>query len=142
MKKITRSALLPYSSLDMFNIVNDVNSYSEFLPWCSDSLVLESDEHSLVARVDISKAGIKQSFTTRNQLIVGKSIQLTLVDGPFSHLAGIWEFTALDSHACKISLNLDFEVNNAIFNFALSALFEQIASTLVESFCVRAKEIL
>lgn len=142
MKKITRTALLPYSSIDMFDIVNDVNKYSDFLPWCSDSKVLEASEDSLVARVDISKAGIKQSFTTHNILVHGKSIQLSLVDGPFSHLAGTWKFTELDSCACKISLNLEFEVSNTIFNFALSALFEQIASTLVDSFCARAKEIL
>lgn len=142
MKKITRTALLPYSSLEIFNIVNDVNNYSEFLPWCSNSEVLESDDNSLTARVEISKAGIKQSFTTKNTLVNGRSIQLDLVDGPFSHLKGTWEFTELEQNACKISLDLEYEVSNAIFNFALSALFEQIASTLVDSFCIRAKEIL
>jgi ribosome-associated toxin RatA of RatAB toxin-antitoxin module len=142
MKKITRTALLPYSSLEVFNIVNDVDKYSEFLPWCANAKVLESNGNSLIARVDIAKAGIKQSFTTKNILVGGKSIQLNLVDGPFSHLEGIWEFTELDQNACKISLNLEYKVNNAIFNFALSALFEQIASTLVDSFCTRAKEVL
>ncbi len=142
MKKITRTALLPYSSLEVFNIVNDVDKYSEFLPWCANAKVLESNGNSLIARVDIAKAGIKQSFTTKNILVGGKSIQLNLVDGPFSHLEGIWEFTELNQNACKISLNLEYKVNNAIFNFALSALFEQIASTLVDSFCTRAKEVL
>jgi len=142
MKKITRTALLPYSSLDMFHIVNDVNKYSEFLPWCSHSEILASDANSLTAKVDINKAGIKQSFTTQNTLIEGERILLTLVDGPFSHLEGAWDFIKLDENACKISLNLEYEINNAIFSFALSALFEQIASTLVNSFCIRAKEIL
>ncbi len=142
MKKITRNALLPYSCAAMFKIVSDVESYPSFLPWCSGSELIESDSNSSIARVDIEKAGIKQSFTTANILVEPKSIQLNLVEGPFSHLKGMWTFDELDENSCKITFNLEFGVSNKVFNFALSALFEQIASTLVDSFCTRAKEIL
>ena len=127
MKKITRTALLPFSSSDMFDIVNDIESYPEFLPWCSAGHLLESDLTTSVAKININKAGINQSFTTKNILDRPNSIQLKLVDGPFSILEGRWDFTELDNNACKITLNLQFEVSNKIFNFALSALFEQIA---------------
>jgi ribosome-associated toxin RatA of RatAB toxin-antitoxin module len=142
MKKITRSAILPYSCLEMFKIVNDVENYPDFLPWCSGSKIINSEPNLLIAKIDIGKAGINQSFTTSNILFESNLIEIKLVDGPFSHLEGTWQFITLDEDCCKIILNLEYEVSNKLFNFALSAIFEQIASTLVDSFCKRAKNIL
>ena len=131
MKKISRSALLPYSSQAVFDLVNDVEAYPEFLPWCGGAEIKESSENEMVASVLISKAGIKQAFTTRNTLTEPERIDLT----------GTWLFKALDENACKISLDIEFEISNSLLNAAIGAIFEQIASTLVQSFCDRAKQV-
>lgn len=141
MKKITRSALLPYAAMDVYNIVNDVAAYPEFLPWCGGAEIIESTDNMMVASVTIAKAGLKQTFVTKNELHPGETIKMQLVEGPFSHLAGKWEFKALDEQACKISFDLVFEVNHPLLKAALGAVFEQIASTMVQSFCERAKQI-
>lgn len=141
MKKISRSALLPYSAESIFNLVNDVASYPEFLPWCGGAEVVEESEESMVASILISKAGIKQSFTTQNVLKKPESIEMNLIDGPFKSLFGLWQFKSLDEHACKITLDIEFEISNSFLNAAIGALFEQIVSTLVQSFCDRAKQV-
>lgn len=141
MKKISRSALLPYSSQAVFDLVNDIEAYPEFLPWCGGAEIKESSEKEMVASVLISKAGIKQVFTTRNTLTEPERIDMTLVDGPFKALTGTWLFKVLDEDACKISLDIEFEISNSLLNAAIGAIFEQIASTLVQSFCDRAKQV-
>jgi len=141
MKKITRSALLPYSAELVFSLVNDVEAYPEFLPWCRSSDVLEQSDDIMVARVDIQKAGIQQSFTTRNRLTYPERIQLSLVDGPFDELEGDWRFETIGEEACRISLDLRFSIRNRLLSMAVGPVFEQIAATLVQSFCDRAKAL-
>lgn len=141
MKKITRSALLPYSSEQMFHLVNDVERYPEFLPWCGDAKVVASHPSEMVASVTIAKAGIEQTFTTRNHLVPFERIEMQLVDGPFKALTGEWSFKALDESACKVVLDISFEMKAGILNVAVGTVFEKIASTLVDSFCNRAKEV-
>lgn len=141
MKKISRSALLPYSSSAVFDLVNDVERYPEFLPWCGHSEVLEEGEGFMLASIEISKAGIKQSFTTLNTLIPSEKIEMKLKDGPFKTLNGVWLFKSLDEEACKIEFDIEFEIKTSVLNFAIGAIFEQIASTMVQSFCDRAKQV-
>lgn len=141
MKKITRTALLPYSAKQMYDLVNDVAAYPEFLPWCDKAEVLQQDSSSMQASVTISKAGIKQAFTTNNHLVEAKRIEMHLVDGPFKSMRGEWEFKALDKDACKVLFEIEFEVSSGILNLAIGPIFEQIASTLVDSFCERAKQV-
>jgi ribosome-associated toxin RatA of RatAB toxin-antitoxin module len=141
MKQITRSALLPYSAQSVFDLVNQVDSYPEFLPWCCGSEVLESTDQTMVARIDIKKAGIQQSFTTRNRLNPPHQIQLSLVDGPFDTLEGEWHFDSIGDQACRISLDMRFSIRNKLLNMAVGPVFEQIAATLVQSFCDRAKAL-
>ncbi|HHT00070.1 MAG TPA: type II toxin-antitoxin system RatA family toxin [Thiomicrospira sp.] len=141
MKKITRTALLPYSAKQVFDIVNDVASYPEFLPWCGGSEVLSETDSEMHARITIAKAGVKQTFETRNHLVQGQRIEMHLVDGPFKSLRGEWEFKVLDVDACKILFEVEFEVSSGLLNAAIGPIFEQIANTLVDSFCERAKQI-
>ncbi|MEA3405354.1 MAG: type II toxin-antitoxin system RatA family toxin [Pseudomonadota bacterium] len=141
MKKITRTALLPYSAKQVFDLVNDVASYPEFLPWCGGSEVLSETDSEMNAKVTIAKAGIKQTFETRNHLVQGQRIEMHLVDGPFKSLRGEWEFKVLDVDACKILFEVEFEVSSGILNAAIGPIFEQIANTLVDSFCERAKQV-
>ncbi|MBN2646528.1 MAG: type II toxin-antitoxin system RatA family toxin [Thiotrichales bacterium] len=141
MKKISRSALLPYSAQQMYDLVNDVASYPQFLPWCGDAKVLAASESSMRASILIAKAGIKQHFTTQNHLVAGRRIEMQLVEGPFAQLKGEWSFKVLDESACKVQFEVEFEMRSGLLNLALGPIFEQIASTLVDSFCERAKQV-
>jgi ribosome-associated toxin RatA of RatAB toxin-antitoxin module len=141
MKKIARSALLPYSAEQMYQLVNDVAKYPEFLPWCGGSEVLSQSDYEMTASIKIAKAGIQQYFVTKNHLVPAQRIEMSLVDGPFKHLKGKWQFKVLDVDACKIQFEVEFEVSNPILNLAIGTVFEQIASTMVDSFCERAKQI-
>lgn len=141
MKKITRTALLPYSAKQMYDLVNDVAAYPQFLPWCGGAEVLQQSESAMRASVTIAKAGIKQNFTTQNHLVDGKRIEMQLVDGPFKTMRGEWQFKVLDEQACKILFEIEFEMNSGILNMAIGPIFEQIASTMVDSFCERAKQV-
>lgn len=141
MKKIARTALLPYSAHQMYALVNDVTSYTEFLPWCGDSEVISESGIEMIASVTIAKMGITQTFKTRNHLVEGERIEMNLLDGPFKSLKGEWFFKVLDVDACKIQFEVEFEVNSGLLNAAIGPIFEQISSTLVDSFCERAKQV-
>lgn len=141
MKKISRSALLPYSAKKVYDLVNDVDRYAEFLPWCGGSEIKHATETEMQASVTIAKAGLQKTFTTLNKLQDGQRIDMSLIDGPFTDLVGVWEFKALDDDACKILFEVEFEVSNGVLNIAIGPIFEHIASTMVESFCQRAKQV-
>jgi ribosome-associated toxin RatA of RatAB toxin-antitoxin module len=139
MKEISRSALLPFSAKQMFDVVNDVASYQDYLPACSRSEVIESSSKFMVARLTLTKAGVSQQFTTRNNLVGLKRIDLQLVDGPFKSLNGFWLFSQLGDHGCKTEMNLAFDFNSRMLNATFGKVFEQVADSLVEAFCDRAK---
>ncbi|NOQ17376.1 MAG: ubiquinone-binding protein [Methyloprofundus sp.] len=138
---VEKSALVKYSAQAMFEIVDDIDAYPEFLPWCAGSRVLKREGDIVEAEVQIAKAGLKSFFATRNVNITGEKISLSLLDGPFSSLEGVWSFMPLREDASKISLDLEFEMNGALANFALGAVFNQICNTMVTSFTQRAKQI-
>ncbi|SDI54462.1 type II toxin-antitoxin system RatA family toxin [Pseudomonas abietaniphila] len=138
---IQRSALLPYPAQALYDLVNDVARYSEFLPWCSGATVLEQSDTMMRARVEVAKGGLSQHFVTRNTLTPGQMIEMNLEEGPFSQLHGIWTFKALGEKACKISLDLSFDYSGSIVRATLGPLFNQAANTLVDAFCQRAKEL-
>ena len=138
MRRIERSALIPYSAETMFDLVNDVESYPAFLPWCRDSELLQCSALEVVARLELSGGGLRKSFTTRNTLRRPERIDLTLVQGPFRSLDGTWRFTRLNDNASKIELTLRFDVDNRGLNLALSKVFDAAADKLVDAFCERA----
>ena len=139
MKEISRSALLPFSAKQMFDVVNDVGSYQDYLPSCSRSEVIESSPEFMVARLTLTKAGVSQQFTTRNNLVGLERIDLQLVDGPFTSLNGFWLFSQLGNDGCKTEMNLAFDFNSRMLNATFGKVFEQVADSLVEAFCDRAK---
>jgi ribosome-associated toxin RatA of RatAB toxin-antitoxin module len=141
MPSIHRSALVAHSAEAMFNLVNDVESYPKFLPGCTDSKILNNSEQSMSASLLVSKAGIKQWFTTENVLYPGERIEMQLVDGPFRSLSGGWTFSALSDEACKIELNLHFEFANKLAEMAFGKVFNSLASSMVTAFTERAKSI-
>ncbi|AQS38973.1 oligoketide cyclase/lipid transport protein [Shewanella psychrophila] len=141
MPQLSRSVLVRFSAMQMYEIVNDVESYKEFLPGCVGGKVLEFDGETMLASVDVSKAGISKTFTTRNQVIPGKSIQLSLENGPFKHLLGEWRFTELTEDACKIDFELSFEFSSSIVELAFGKVFKELMSSMVTAFTGRAKVI-
>ncbi len=141
MPSIERSALVMHSAQEMFDLVDDVQRYPEFLPWCVGSNVISDSESELVASLIISKAGINQSFTTCNQKKAPDWMGMKLVDGPFKKLNGMFTFKALSDEACKVTLELDFEVSGKILGLTLTPVFKQAANTMVDAFVKRADAI-
>lgn len=141
MPAIHRSALVPYQPSEMFSLVDDVESYPKFLPWCKSARVLSRGEDEVRAQLELMRAGFEKSFTTCNRLQQNKMIEMRLVEGPFRHLDGFWRFEPMGGGACKVSLDLDFEFSSRLMGMALGPLFNQIANTLVDSFCKRAVDV-
>ena len=138
MTAIERSALVPYSADQMFDVVLDVEVYPEFLPWCSGSRLIElSNEHQL-AELELSRAGLTQRFTTRNRLVRPDRISLDLVNGPLTRLSGEWRFTALGDAGSKVELHLAFEMEGRFRKAALGQLWNMAADRMVDAFCERA----
>ena len=141
MTQVNRSALVLHSAQQMFEIVNDVLAYPDFLPWCAKTELLFEDEQQMEATLYLAKAGLKYSFTTHNNLVRHNRIELELVEGPFSQLSGYWTFEALSDEACKVSLSLGFEFEGKLKNLAMSKVFNQVATTLVDAFVQRADAV-
>ena len=141
MRSIDRSALVPYSAEIVFDVVNDVESYPSFLPWCSGSEVLCRSPHEVVARLYISGAGMQKSFTTRNRLYSPVRIDLALVEGPFKGLDGSWLFTPVSDLGCKIEMSLTFELDSSLLNAAFAKVFNPAADKLVDAFCGRVEQL-
>ena len=141
MQKVSRNAIVPYSTQSMYDLVNDIPAYPHFLPWCSEAHVQDTTPDSITASLSISKGGLSKHFTTRNVLTPYSRIDMHLVDGPFKHLVGHWIFTPLEENACKIEFNLEFEFTNTLMHMLLNSTFQHAASTLLNAFCERAKAL-
>ncbi len=141
MKKVQRSALVMHSAQNMYDLVNKVEHYPDFLPWCDGAEVIERTDVIQEARVRVSKGGVGAAFVTRNSMVPKQRIEITLKDGPFTELHGVWEFKALMENACKVTLDLSFEMDNSLLKSAVGKVFEQAASTMVDSFCTRADQL-
>lgn len=125
----------------MYELVNDIEAYPTFLPWCQDARVLSSDQDEIRACLNLAKGSIQKSFTTRNLLQKDKMIEMRLLEGPFKHLEGLWRFDPVGEAGCRVSLALEFEFSSKLMGFAMGPMFNQIASTLVDSFVQRAEQV-
>lgn len=141
MAVIERTALVMHSAEQMFDLVHDVLSYPQFLPWCVDAHVQACTDTELVAGMTISKGSLQQKFTTRNQKQRPHQMGMELLDGPFEYLRGNWKFEALSEDACKVHFTLDFSVKGKILSMAMTPIFKQATSTMVDAFVKRADEI-
>lgn len=138
MHKVQRSVLVPHRPEQMFDLVADVDSYPEFMPWCGAAQVLQRDEQGMRASVTISFAGLRQTFTTQNTHDYPRSITLNLVDGPFSALTGRWEFLPLGEDACKVVFTLDYAFSSRTLEAVVGPVFNRIATSFIDSFTKRA----
>ena len=142
MATIRRSALVMHSDEAMFSLVNDVASYPLFMDGCHTVEVFEHTDQTMLARLDLKKAGVQIRLMTRNNLTAPSKIEMTLEDGPFKTFLGVWTFKALTDTACKVSLDLDFEFKSRGLGLAASNLFSGVANKLVDSLCTRADKVL
>lgn len=140
-RRIERSALVMFSARQMFDLVNDFESYPKYMSGCVGAELLRREDNWLEARLHLAKAGIKQSFVTHNTLDAPHSMHIALVDGPFKSFEGQWTFHELADNACKVSFWIEFEFSNKLLGLAAGKLFEQVASEQVSALCERAKTV-
>lgn len=141
MTHIYRHALLPYPAQQMFDLVNDIPSYPEYMDGCVGAEILRTDGQVVEARLVLSRGGLRQSFSTRNTLDAPRSITLELLDGPFDRFRGRWDFLALGEAACKVTLDLEFSVNNVLVGAAVTRLFDRVTNNLVDALSRRARQL-
>jgi ribosome-associated toxin RatA of RatAB toxin-antitoxin module len=141
MAVVEKSVLLPFSAEQMFVLVDNVADYPQFLPWCGGTSVTVLDESRVRATVEINYHHVKQSFTTENVRAAPQRIDIALLDGPFKHLDGCWQFIALAPTACKIEFRLNYEFSNKLLEKVVGPVFHYIASTFVEAFIKRAEQV-
>lgn len=141
MVNIKRSALVAYSSEQMFDLVNDIESYPSFMQGCKSATVISRSENELVGELCLAKAGISHRFTTRNTLDRPHGIELALVEGSFSAFHAHWSFTALTAEACEVSLVMEFEFKGGLMQFAVEKLFSNSANNLVDALVKRAATV-
>lgn len=140
MKEITRSAIVEHSAAEMYRLVDDVESYPQFLPWCREARV-ETIGGKRHATLTVGLRAIRQSFTTVNEGLPGEAIDLRLVEGPFKRFKAAWRFTPLSESACEIVYTMHYEFSSRVIGKLLEPLFDQIADTMVDAFTRRADEL-
>ena len=132
---------MPHSAEQMFVLVNDIEAYPDFLPWCHSAKVLSHEGDEIKAQLVLAKGGMEKSFTTINKLKPSVQMVMELVDGPFKHLKGTWDFHPLGDHECQVELDLEFQFSSKMIAIMFGPFFQQAASKLVDAFVVRADDI-
>ena len=140
MKKIDRSAIVEHSPAELYALVEDIESYPSFLPWCLATRV-ERGAAGTRATLTVGLHGLRQSFTTQNDNRPGESIDMRLVEGPFRQFAARWRFRSLGERACKIEFSLEYDFASRALAKLLEPLFDTIADTMVDAFTRRAAEV-
>lgn len=130
-----------YSAQQMYDLVNDVDAYPQFVQGCVRSGIIERTDHHSVAFLEVEKLGFKKRFVTANTLKPAQSIAMKLVEGPFQHLSGTWSFIPLSEQQCTIRFNLDFEFKNKLLAMTFTPIFKELMSGMVNAFSQRAKKV-
>ena len=138
MKRLLRSAIVECSAETFYALVEDIESYPAFLPWCAAAEVRERGPTRTVATLTLAAKGLRRSFTTENANQPGRAIDMRLVEGPFKHFAAHWRFTPLQARACKIEFSLEYEFSSRVVAGLLGPLFSRMADSTVEAFTRRA----
>jgi len=136
---VDKTVLVQHSAEKMYALVDRIEDYPQFLPWCGGTEVKSRNSASVLATIHIDYHGIRQSFTTENAMEPPRRIHIKLVNGPFRVLDGTWIFTPLGDSGCKIEFNLRYEFANAILETLVGPVFNHIASTFVDAFVKRAE---
>ena len=122
----------------IFDLINNVDRYSSFLPWCSNSSILSNSSSEMTAEIEIAGKPITWKFKTKNNYKINEIIKIKLVDGPFKNLEGYWKFNSIDDHNTSVSLYLEYEFNSKIIELSLKPIFTGIMSSILDSFISEA----
>ena len=141
MQCVKKSVLVPYSATQMFELVDRIEDYPKFLPWCAGARVLETHPGGKTARLDVDYHGVKVHWTTDNANTPGVMIVVTLKDGPFRHLHGEWRFKPLRADACKVEFDLTYEFSSGMLDKVVGPVFSRIANTFIDAFVKRAETV-
>ncbi len=141
MRNAHRSALVPYSAAQMYELVKDVEKYPSFLPWCNDAEVHIRGDDFIEASLELHRGHISKRFRTRNVFRANESLGIALVGGPFRHMSGGWTFAQLGDEGCKVELNLNFEFESRATDIIFGRFFEHTCNSLVDSFTQQAAKI-
>ena len=140
-RRVQKSALVPYRASEMYALVNDVDRYAEFLPWCRHSEVTSREAEQVEATLELHKGAISKTFSTRNTLTPDSAIGIELLGGPFRQLSGGWQFDALGDAGSRVSLDLEFEFESRVVDTLFGPFFEEICDALIDAFTRRAEEV-
>ena len=138
MNKVEKTVLVAHSAEQMFDLVDQVDAYPQFLPWCSRTEVHRREGNELEATLHMDYMKIKQSFGTRNHNVPGREIRMSLLNGPFKSLDGLWRFTPLGDLGCKIEFTLRYEFSSSLLSTLIGPVFNRISTTLVDAFIQEA----
>ncbi|MDP8985307.1 MAG: type II toxin-antitoxin system RatA family toxin [Pseudomonadota bacterium] len=141
MQVIERSAIVTFTAAQMFVLVNDVDRYPEFLPWCTAARVADESDTERLASITVARGVLQAKFTTRNTLTKDSKIFMRLVEGPFRYLQGEWRFDAIGERGSRVHFRVEFEFKNLLTAVAFSAAFEAVCATIVDAFVLRAQKI-
>ena len=141
MREVKRSALVNRPPADVFALINDIESYPQFLPWCTHARVLERSPGHILASIGVRQGALHGEFTTRNTLEPERRVHMQLVSGPFSLLEGEWLLTPVDTNGCRVELTLRFAFRNAVAGLLFEPRFAATVGSLVDAFVARARSL-
>jgi ribosome-associated toxin RatA of RatAB toxin-antitoxin module len=136
---IRQQLRVPYRAEDLYNLVADIKTYPEFLPWCKQAHILKDLDKIVEARLTLNKSGISKNFSTRNVMTPYEKIEMHLLEGPLKHLYGIWTFLE-DNQGCLVTLKIEFSFDSKIMALMLEPIFKSVAENLLAAFVKRAEE--
>ena len=141
MNYINKSENINVELVIIFDLINNVENYDKFLPWCTDSNILSDDGNVMVAEIAIDKNLVNWKFKTENSYKQNQIIELKLVEGPFNKLDGYWKFSKIDKHNTSVKLYLEYEFDNKIVELSIKPIFSSIMSSILDSFISEAFKI-
>jgi ribosome-associated toxin RatA of RatAB toxin-antitoxin module len=144
MREIKHSALVAQPPRRLFDLINDIENYPSFIPWCSRAKVLSRSDREIVATIGVQRGPLQSEFTTRNELEPDTRILMHLVDGPFKMLEGEWLLTPIalnEGTGCRVQLTMKFAFKNALTAVLFEQKFAETASALMDAFVARARTL-
>ena len=138
MKKIYKEEDINIDIETIFNLINDIKSYPNYLPWCTKTEVTKRPDHSIIGKIFISKSFIKWNFSTKNIIKKNESISLELVDGPFERLNGNWSFSMIDEFNTRVSLEINYKFKSSLIELSIEPIFTSIMNSILKSFIQEA----
>lgn len=140
MPTVIRDAVVPHRRRDMFELVNDIERYPEFLPWCDGASILTRDDDIVTASLLLSRSGVQSRFSTRNRVMEDRQIEIELLDGPFDYLRGRWRFEP-EAKKTRVTLELRYRFSNPLLGLVLGGVVEDVATELIDAFKKRAADV-